>query len=1212
MSVLHEILDLPPQVTKSAFVVRLAEGVAHPDVLLDTYAITPDLHQAFDQALGLAGRALGERRNVAAFIHGSFGSGKSHFMGVLSLLLANHPRPWAQPELHDLLRKYEWVKTKRLLRLHFNLMGARSLDEKIFGEYLAQMEAAHPGAAIAPLFEDQALFDNAQALREKLGDEAFFAQLNAGEKADKRWGAKAATAIWDGARFDAARSSSASETRGRLFAALVKTLFPAFAAQSGAYLPFERGLAALGEHAAGLGYEGVVFFLDELILWLASGATNREWLNREIGKLAKLVDGQVADAPLPLMTFAARQRSIDDLVGEQYAGTEVQNVRDHLAWWEGRFDHVRLQDRNLPAIVEKRVVRAKNPEAKARLDAAFVELRRTLGGAWGTLLGELGDEAAFRQVYPFSPALVEALVAMSHYLQRERTALKVLVELLVEHLGDFEIGKVVSVGDLYDVLAGGEEPMDGTMRQRFAAAKRLYNNELLPVLQSQAGTTSPERCQRLRDDHPPTLGCSNCRETRCRADNRLIKTLLLAALVPNCSVFRGLTVSRLVQLNHGTLKSPVPGAEAQQAAGRLRAWAKDGKVRLGEQLGDPTVSIALDGVDLRPILESARLTYDKSGFRRAKIREVLFEVMGLASQQNIVDHVVPWRGIDRKGLVQYGNVREMDDESLRPRAGDDFKVVIDYPFDDAGRTPQEDLARVEQFGEQHDAHTVVWLPSFFAEAAQRDLTDLVVLDSLLVGDAWKAPLAHLRPEDQQLALNELRSRQTHKRKSVERVLHAAYGLAMAEPGMLDASRSVDQHFVLLMRGETIHGLAAATLKDAVSEAVRQLLMKRFPRHPQFEDKVTRGKLDKQLDLLQRVVEAEGQRLPLAKNERDTLHFAEILQLVGVTDAHALHQPVTFQAAENALRARNLEPPTVADVREAFDAKERGLTEEVADFVVMAFALATGRELVAGGVPLREPTLGRLPKDALLPKPPMPEPASWQRALDRAAGLFGVSLGGRALHAKNLRALSDRLAAKRDEATVARAGHVGELLERRRAFFSGESPRLRTAKSAALLLRALEGDALVMVAALGAFTPETSEAAMQRHLLNARKVADALSQELTFQVFEALRGRPEPEANELLVEVARTLEADELQVELAAKLSALALAAQRVLAGPVVELRTPERGAGPPVAAAALARGGTSDPSALDGERARMLAALEAAGPGAELLLNFTWEIRRRP
>jgi hypothetical protein len=213
---LREILDLPADVKKSDFVIRLAEDVARPEALLDRYAITDDLVHAFDRALILAGSALRERRSTAAYVHGSFGSGKSQFMGVPSLLLANHPAPWTQPKLHALYAKHEWVKERKVLRLHFHMIGARSFEEKIFPAYLDYVAANHPTAALPALFADSKLFEGAQALRAYMGDAAFFPQLNAGQPAAPGWGQLAATGVWDAATFDAARRSNDSSDRERL------------------------------------------------------------------------------------------------------------------------------------------------------------------------------------------------------------------------------------------------------------------------------------------------------------------------------------------------------------------------------------------------------------------------------------------------------------------------------------------------------------------------------------------------------------------------------------------------------------------------------------------------------------------------------------------------------------------------------------------------------------------------------------------------------------------------------------------------------------------------------------------------------------------------------------------------------------------------------------------------------------------------------------
>ena len=53
-----------------------------------------------------------------------------------------------------------------------------------------------------------------------------------------------------------------------------------------------RGFRSSSRHAKELGYDAVVLFLDELVLWLASHAADPAFINREGQKVAKLVEAQ--------------------------------------------------------------------------------------------------------------------------------------------------------------------------------------------------------------------------------------------------------------------------------------------------------------------------------------------------------------------------------------------------------------------------------------------------------------------------------------------------------------------------------------------------------------------------------------------------------------------------------------------------------------------------------------------------------------------------------------------------------------------------------------------------------------------------------------------------------------------------------------------------------------------------------------------------------
>ena len=94
------------------------------------------------------------------------------------------------------------------------------------------------------------------------------------------------------------------------------------------------------------------------------------------------------------------------------------------------------------------------------------------------------DTAMFRKVYPFRPALVETLVAVSSLLQRERTALKVMLQILVDRRETLDLGEIVPVGDLFDAIAEGDEPFTESTRHHFENARNLYRRKLLPLIES--------------------------------------------------------------------------------------------------------------------------------------------------------------------------------------------------------------------------------------------------------------------------------------------------------------------------------------------------------------------------------------------------------------------------------------------------------------------------------------------------------------------------------------------------------------------------------------------------------------------------------------------------------------------------------------------------------------------------------------------------------
>ena len=165
---IHDLLDLPQSVRKGDFVQDLTGGIAQPERTVNDYAITPKITQTFEHALSIIGSALRDGRSQAAYLHGSFGAGKSHFMALLDLMLADHPAPWRRPELHALRGKNPWIGRRKLLQLPIHMLGAQDMESKVLGSYAAWVAKHHPEATTPAVYADQGLFEDARRLRATL------------------------------------------------------------------------------------------------------------------------------------------------------------------------------------------------------------------------------------------------------------------------------------------------------------------------------------------------------------------------------------------------------------------------------------------------------------------------------------------------------------------------------------------------------------------------------------------------------------------------------------------------------------------------------------------------------------------------------------------------------------------------------------------------------------------------------------------------------------------------------------------------------------------------------------------------------------------------------------------------------------------------------------------------------------------------------------
>ena len=1051
MTLLKDLITIPEAVHKGDFVMSLAAGVADSKATLENYVVTPQLADAYKNALGFIASAVSENKSKAAYLDGSFGSGKSHFMAVLHLLLQRDPAARAIPELAEAIAASDEVLAQRTFELvPFHMIGAESMEQAIFGGYVKHVRDADPDAVLPGVYADEPLFEQAELSRVQLGDVAFFATLNDGQAGGGGWGAL--EAAWDAAMYEQARKAPVGDPdRGRLGGTIVARLLPGYArAMSGnatGYVDFDTGLAELARHAAAGKKDGLILFLDELILWLGSRIRDTAFVEREGQKLIKLIEF-TNSRPVPIVSFVARQRDLREFVGDQLPGADKLSFADALKHWNDRFHRISLADRNLHKIAERRLLRPKGEAERLQIDAAFAQTERTNSQVLDVLMTEEGDRELFRSTYPFSPAFMATLVAASSALQRERTGLRVMLQLLVDRRDELTVGDLVSVGDLFDVLASGDEPFSDDLKRHFDHARDLYRDHFRPLLLAAHAVTDAE-ADALAPKHP------------FRADDRLVKTLLLAALVPGAGPLKRLDVAKLTALNHGSIASPIPGGEKGIVLAKLRAWSSEiGALKVGDDPQNPSVALRLTGVDVDSVITRAEHV-DNIGERRRLIKTLVLAELGVEVDQRLFSqHPVLWRGTQRTVDVVFGNVRDtgdLPDDTIRATTGR-WKVVVDYPFD-RGHTPLEDLDRLERWRSDHgQTDTVCWIPAFFSAGLQRDLAKLVIITHVLGGDRLDQFADHLSPADRVQARGLLSDQRSSLEQRVRTAIRQAYGVEREVPGTIDTSHGIEDRIQSLRPGLTAQIPIGATLGDAFTGLLCQLFDHQYPRHPRIEMPYKAANLRVVLAETLRAASSPDGRIEVPSDKRKVMRTIatpmELGQQYEAPFVIGTKWKDHFDRSIAAAAQQGQSEVTVGDLRRWIDAPEAiGLPRDLQSLVILVYAAQSGRVFRQHGGPV-DPPIDKLDDDFELVSPRLPDEAAWKVACARASSVLGIADVNPAR--RSFETLAMALKAKAQAVLPAAQGVQGALEQRLVALGAelATTPRYQTARAARQVAEAL--------------------------------------------------------------------------------------------------------------------------------------------------------------
>jgi hypothetical protein len=674
-----------------------------------------------------------------------------------------------------------------------------------------------------------------------------------------------------------------------------------------------------------------------------------------------------------------------------------------------------------------------------------------------------------------------------------------MLQLLVNRRDTLRVGDVIPLGDLWDVVAHGDEAFTDVMRVNFQNAKNLYQNKLRPLLEQQHQIDLEVDRERAPENEDIAA-----RLRLFENDDRLVKSLLLSALVHGVEALKTMTCMRLAALNHGTIRSRISGREHQVVAQKLRTWAgMVGEIRVGEEPTNPTVSIQLSGVDTEGIIEAARM-YDNPGNRQTKLKQMLFKSLNVPERDEMfISHTFWWRGSKRACDVLFTNVRILPDESLG--SGDDWKLIIDFPFDSENHSPIEDLDRINRFRDRNERQrTLVWLPSFFSTRTQGELGKLVIIDLLLRGNNLDQYGQHLSLQDRQTARLLLQNQQSALSQRLLQAVEAAFAIrSEPTPGTLDGAYDMSEsHFQSLYPTLVLQRPVGANLGEALEHLLDQALSHQFPKHPKFGQEIKPGKDLKQvLEVCQQAAQTSDPRVFVEDKaiRQKLINICNPLGLGKIESTDKTHFVLDnfWKNHFNRLLAASGQPnPTAADLRRWMNQpEERGLPREIQNLLILVYADQTNRSFVRFGGNYT-PSLDDLPNELELKEQTLPDLGDWEKCVSRVADILGHAIS-RLLNASNLASLAAKVnESLRDFRSdcdalpdrlqlILKNLHVGE-------HEAAQADRIKTAKSVKGLLASCDGkEPTKLVEVIAQANLQPNSITMGRSLKSARDVLECL-------------------------------------------------------------------------------------------------------------------------
>ncbi len=811
----RDYLALPEHASVDDFIIKPSST---PADVARTYTLTSAIRPKLDAFLRDVTAALARNEDLGRFVFGSFGSGKSHFMRVAAMMLAGEPALYEHardPGLRALRDAHPFLETAQLLVVETSMIGVNEDVSAFTRQLTVDFDRAFVARGKPPLrpFGTKAVFEGFDGLCARVPEtmDAFVRQTG-----------------YDRAFYEEQRAKAHA---GLDVSAFARDVARFYGVDEQNFQPSEaEAREQMSAHAQAHGFRGIVFAIDEFILW-AQGLSGSGYVGA-VNALNALVEN-AERRPVRFIVAAAIQRNISQVFP---ADTSETMLREQLTRVKDRFPEIFLEDSNLFEIAEKRVL-APEPRKADAWQAEVARVSHDLAQSGRSVL--LGDEPALAlaQLYPFHPALLRVLSDVSQGLHRARSSLFMLYQLLTDVRPDLRIGELVSLGSLWDVLFSDEH----VQNLESYAPKHDPNHRANLLLKTH------ETWLRLR----ASIAAVGENEAGIKMLDLSVKSALLAQLSHTGFLENGLraldravTVENLLRLNRADIPT------VNEHAGMLRmeallkklAAAEPGTVTLDGVGAATIVRIELSAIDLGDLLAALRPpTLFPTLLAQVKLA-LGFGAGFAAGTEGRMSAI--FRGFERNGRIRFESFAQFAPSgklgTLALEPNDEFKLAVLIESETSGNAQQAiDNKRfeIESARDQTQSWAATWIPAPLSQDG-RDALEALAKAELFASNADDY-LGRFKAVDHPLVRQKMGANKIQAQTTLRAALLRAYGVGgrvytmRKDPPELNAPPNSD-------------------LADRAKWYVAQLLERRYPQHPRFLAAPVAASLGKLLGLDRRL------------------------------------------------------------------------------------------------------------------------------------------------------------------------------------------------------------------------------------------------------------------------------------------------------------------------------------------------------------------------